>query len=149
MRVSIRPQRDADGQSHDMRTGPGRGPDPRAVAVAVAVAVGFALIAVFVDQPTRGPLLQAATYVLAWRVVILVYTGRPRSPFVLAGLALAGGIWIGDWWAVSLASGNLALWAVFGARNDLPEGEVTRQRAFQFAIAESALLALGVAAGRV
>ena len=108
---------------------------------------GFAVAALAVDEPARTPAIQAATYVLAWRLTLLIYIGRRSNPFVFAALPALGGWWIAAWWAVALAGVNLTLALVFWRQRHTRPDPATWRELAMFVGGETVLLAVGVGLG--
>jgi hypothetical protein len=119
----------------------------RRIAITVLAAAGFAFAALAVDEPARTPAIQAATYVLAWRLTLLIYIGRRSNPFVFAALPALGGWWIAEWWAVALAGVNLSLALTFWSQRHASREPATWRELAIFVGAETALLAVGVGLG--
>ena len=116
-------------------------------------AAAFAGVAAFVEGSARTPAIQASTYVLAWRLTLLVTGGRPNGRLVIVSLPLLGGLWIGEWWAVALATINLTLLSAvmltIGHTRDYTGEPLTWRELFAVVLVEALLLAAGVGAVRL
>jgi len=122
--------------------------DGRAVAVCAALAVALVAVAFAVKGPARPNLAVALGYALAFRVVLLAYTGRKRNVVVVLLVPLLGGAIIAQWWAVLLCLVNGVLIVVFGPRRDVPKDPLTPSEVVLAVLVEGALLAVGVSLGR-
>jgi len=121
--------------------------DGRAVAVCAALAVALIAVAFAVKGPARQNLAVALGYALAFRVVLLAYTGRTRNVSVLLLVPLLGGAIIAQWWAILLCLVNGVLNIVFGPRRDVPKDPLTPREAILAVSLEGALLGVGVSLG--
>lgn len=93
--------------------------------------------------------MAALAYVLAFRVVMLAYTGRKRNALVIMAIPLMGGVLIAEWWAVLLSLVNGAFGLIFGVRRDLPRDPLSARALALFVAGEATLLAAGVGTGRL
>ena len=118
--------------------------DRRAVVATVAVVLAMTAVAIVSDGSARAQILQALTYILAFRLVALVYTGRRRNALVVLSVPVVLGAVIGQWWAVALSLVNAVLSLVFGGRRDVSKPRLTPSEVALFLVIEAALLASGV-----
>ena len=122
--------------------------DGRAVAVCAALAVALVVVAFAVKGPARENLAVALGYALAFRVVLLAYTGRKRNVVVVLLVPLLDGAVIAQWWAILLCLVNGVFIVVFGPRRDVPKDPLTPSEVVLGVLVEGALLAVGVSLGR-
>lgn len=123
--------------------------DRRAVAVSVVLAAALIVVSLTAEGAARDDLVAALSYVLAFRLVMFIYTGRRRNALVVLAVPLVFGAVIGEWWAVLLALVNGVFGAVFGVRRDVPKEPLTPRELGIWVGMEAAVLALGVVAGQV
>jgi hypothetical protein len=123
--------------------------DPRAVALSFALGGALLIAALVASGHARLILVEIASYIIGWRVVLLHYAGRERNGLVMFGLVIAAGFIFGEWWAPALVAVNLAFRAMFGPPLDTDDPMRGWRWFVGFGAFEASLLAVGVALSRL